>query len=158
MTEQSLFPENIDERIERLDAEILSLLIGKPGGPQGLTLSDSEKQVLRVVRFCRGAARAVTIKDMRAFMDCDLTEREIKQAVRTLRINFGVHIGSSKMGSGGGYFLMITNEDRAILNAQIMGQIRAEFDVLKAMNKPHEVLELLGQLQLEIGATAPEAA
>jgi len=151
MTEQSLFPEPLDERIRSIDAEILALLMGKPGGPQNFTLSLNEKQVLAAIRFCRGAANRVTIKNMQNFKGCEeLDAREIKQAVRTLRINFRLPIGSSKQGSGGGYFIMLSAEDHNILRGQILDQVRAELEVLKSVDGPRAALELLGQLQLEV--------
>jgi hypothetical protein len=153
MTEQSLFPEpepTIQERAQTIDAEILALLIGKPGGPQNLTLSKDEKLVLSAIRFCRGASRGVTIKQMQNFKGCkELDAREIKHAVRVLRINFHLPIGSNK-GGAGGYFIMLTSEDHSILRRQILDQTRAEFEVLKAVDGSHAVLELLGQLQLEV--------
>jgi hypothetical protein len=159
MTELSLFPEPVEERIQRIDAEILALLIGKSGGPLGLHLSHAERLVLSAIRFCRGAARAITIRDMRNFKGCEeLDAREIKEAVRALRINFRVPIGSSKMSSGGGYFIMLTAEDHSILHKQVLDQVRAEIEVLKAVDGPRTTLELLGQLQLEIGAAAQEVA
>jgi hypothetical protein len=154
MTQQSLFPEpepTVEERIRCIDMDILALLCGKSGGPLGLVLSDNEKRVLTAVRYCRGAARAITIQDMRSYKGCGtLSDREIKKAVRTLRINFRLPIGSSKQGSGGGYFIMLTKEDHTILRNQVLDQVRAELAVLKAVDGPRAALELLGQLQLEV--------
>jgi hypothetical protein len=164
MTPQSLFPEpepSIRERAESIDAEILALLIGKSGGPFGLHLSKIECQVLSAVRFHRGVANAITIREMRDTRPgcAKLTDREVKEAVRSLRVTYCLPIGSSKMGSaGGGYFLMISSEDYAILNGQILDQILAEFQVLKAVNRKHSTLERLGQLQMEINKAAQEVA
>jgi hypothetical protein len=72
--------------------------------------------------------------------------------VRGLRLQFHLPIGSSKRGSAGGYFIMLTGEDHAILRAQVIDQVRAELEVLKAIDGPHAALELLGQLQLEVRA------
>jgi hypothetical protein len=152
MTELSLFPDDsIEARRQTIDADILWLLTGHPGGPQNLTLSLDEKQVLTAIRYCRGAANAVTIRDLQEFKGCEtLDAREIKNAVRTLRINFRIPIGSSKKGSGGGYFVMLSDEDHTILRGQILDQVRAELEVLKAVDGPRAALELLGQLQLEV--------
>lgn len=156
MTQQSLFPESIDERQKRIDVEIESLLYGNAGGPLHLRLSDDERRVLRAIRYRRGAANAISIAEMRDAMNRTsagaLGDREIKNIVRTLRLQFHLPIGSSKRGSAGGYFVMLTGEDHAILRAQVIDQVRAELEVLKAVDGPHAALELLGQLQLEVRA------
>jgi hypothetical protein len=81
MTELSLFPDDsIEARRQTIDADILWLLTGHPGGPQNLTLSLDEKQVLTAIRYCRGAANAVTIRDLQEFKGCEtLDAREIKK-------------------------------------------------------------------------------
>jgi len=154
MTEQSLFPDlavSIEQRRQTIDAEILWLLFGRPGGPLKLTLADDEKAVLAAIRYSRGAANACSIREIQRRPGCErLTDREIKKAVRTLRINFRIPIGSSKQGSGGGYFIMLTDEDHSILRNQVLDQVRAELEVLKSLDGPRAALELLGQLQLEV--------
>jgi hypothetical protein len=158
MTEQSLFPESIEERRQTIDAQIEWLLFGKPGGPLGLTLSNDEKRVLTAIRYRRGAVNAISIADMREAMGRTaagaLTDREVKKIVRSLRVQFHLPIGSSKFGSNGGYFVMLTDKDHAILHSQVLDQVRAELEVLKAVDGPRAALELLGQLQLEVGVTA----
>lgn len=156
MTEQSLFPESIEQRRQRIDGEIEWLLFGNAGGPSHLVLNNNERRVLAQIRYRRGAVKAITIAEMREALGRTsagpLTDREIKNIVRALRLQFHLPIGSSKRGSAGGYFVMLTGEDHAILRAQVIDQVRAELDVLKAVDGPHAALELLGQLQLEVGA------
>jgi hypothetical protein len=155
VTEQTLFPDlapSVEERARILDLEIELLLYGKPGGPLLLTLSNEEKGVLTAIRYHRGAAHAVTIREMQKRVSCNwLSDRLIKKSVRTLRINFHLPIGSSKQGNEGGYFIMLTEEDHAILRHQVLDQVRAELEVLKSVDGPKAALELLGQLQLEVG-------
>lgn len=156
MTEQSLFPPSIEELRQTIDSEIEWLLFGNAGGPLNLVLSDNERRVLSKIRYRLGAANAISIAEIRAelgqFSADALTDREIKNIVRTLRLQFHLPIGSSKRGSSGGYFIMLTGEDHAILRAQVIDQVRAELEVLKAVDGPHAALELLGQLQLEVRA------
>jgi hypothetical protein len=45
---------------------------------------------------------------------------------------------------------MLSDEDHTILRGQILDQVRAELEVLKAVDGPRAALELLGQLQLEV--------
>jgi hypothetical protein len=150
----SLFPDlapSIHEQIQALDLQIECLLYGRMVA--GLSLSLDERRVLRLIRYRRGAANAITIAEMQKQMHEDrLSERQIKQIVRTLRINFRLPIGSNKGGLGG-YFLMISPEDHAILSAQILDQVRAEIEVLRAVSSRRAALDLLGQLQLELENT-----
>jgi hypothetical protein len=155
MTEQSLFPDlkpSIEERTQRIDSDILALLTGRSGGPFGLTLGPDEKRVLTFLRFRRGVKQSMAIREMQVRMtkNDQLSDRQIKQAVRNLRMNFHLPIGSSKE-AGGGYFIMVTDEDHAILRRHILDQVRAELGVLRCVDGPSAALELLGQLQLEIG-------
>jgi hypothetical protein len=156
MTQQSLFPESIEARRQKIDGQIEWLLFGNPGGPLKLRLGADEKRVLAQIRYRRGAVNAITIAEMREALGRTsagaLTDREIKNIVRGLRLQFHLPIGSSKRGSAGGYFIMLTGEDHAILRAQVIDQVRAELEVLKAIDGPHAALELLGQLQLEVRA------
>lgn len=155
MIAQGLFPElqpTPDERIRSIDNDILALLTGKPGGPLNLTLSDDEKRVLALLRYRRGAARGITIRDMQAQMPAGdrIGDRGIKATVRALRMQFHLPIGSDKGGRG--YFIMISADDHAILRGQIIDQVRAELEVLRSIYGAHAALELLGQLQLEVSS------
>lgn len=153
MTQPSLFPESANERTVRLDAEIANLLYGAGGGPLGLCLADDERAVLGMIRYRRGAASAIKLRDIQSHTRLDV--RAIKGAVRTLRLNFGLPIGSSKLADAGGYFLMITAEDRAIWRKDVTDQVRAQMDVLRAADGRQAALEALGQLREEL-LTMPE--
>jgi hypothetical protein len=155
MTEQTLFPDlklDAEDRIRQIDLEIELLLFDKSRGPLGLHLSDDERQVLSAIRYHRGADRAITIREMQEGWTelVRLSDRQVKNAVRSLRIEFRLPIGSSKKGSDGGYFIMISPEDHAILHNQVLDQVRAELAVLRAIDGHRAALELLGQLQLEV--------
>ena len=149
--QHALFPEPLEVRIAKLDATILALIMGHSGGPLGLQLSEDERKVLRLVRFARGAANAVPLREVQSRTELD--PRSIKQAVRNLRVNFRLPVGSAKSSSGGGYFLMITAEDRALWTKDVLDQVRAEVAVLRAALGRQSTLELLGQLRMELEAT-----
>ena len=151
----SLFPDlgpTIEERIKEIDLEIERLLYG--GQVAGVSLSDDEKRILGRIRYRRGAANAIPIAQIRsALANIDgefygFSDREVKGIVRTLRIQFRLPIGSNK-GNPGGYYIMISPEDHAILRSQILDQVRAELAVLKATSGPYAARELLGQLRIE---------
>ena len=147
-TQTSLFAEPQETAIARLDSTILALIMGYSGGPLGLKIEEREKCVLRAIRYRRGQANAITIAELSQQIRLDA--RAIKSAIRALRINFHLPIGSSKNGTEGGYFLMITEDDRAVWAKDVLDQVRAEIAVLRAGAGQHATLELLGQLQLEV--------
>jgi hypothetical protein len=160
MVQAFLFPEShetqIDMEIRRLDADILCLLVGRAGGPLGLTLGQDEKAVLEMIRYRRGAKNAIPLRDIQQRTKLDV--RTIKQAVRTLRMDFHLPIGSSKSSESGGYYLMITADDRAIWRKDVLDQVRAQIDVLRAANGRQAALEALGQLCEELLSQADKEA
>jgi len=92
LTESTLFPDlapSTEEQARILDLEIELLLYGKPGGPLLLTLSNEEKDVLIAIRYHRGSGpRHHHPRDAETASCNWLTDRQIKKAVRTLRIIF----------------------------------------------------------------------
>lgn len=147
MTQTSLFPESIEMRVQRVDANILHLLCGGVGGALHATLEDSEKAVLDCLRYRRGIRNAMTIREI--MLRTKLDARAIKQAVRALRLMFHLPIGSWKHSDRGGYFIICDQEDQAAWVKDVLDQVRAEISVLRAAAGPQAGLELLGQLQLE---------
>lgn len=143
----SLFPVPQETLVARIDAEIASLLLGYAGGPRGLTLGDEEKKVLARLRFRRGLAKAINIRELQE--GTGIGPRSLKEIVRNLRLNFRLPIGSSKRGSEGGYYVMVTAEDEAIWVNDVLSQVRAEVEVLRAAVRKRESLERIGQLAME---------
>ncbi len=149
MTAQaSLFPESQAEFVERLDSQILALLMGHPGGPLALSLDEGEKAVLRAIRYHRGLDAAINIREIQQQSKLDV--RSIKGIIRTLRISFRLPIGSSKHGTEGGYYLILTEADRAAWVKEVFDQVRAEVAVVRAAAGHQAGLELLGQLHMQM--------
>ena len=144
----SLFPESPELRISRIDGLMVHLLCGRPGGPLNLTLEADDKAVLECLRFRRGIPNAMPIRDIQQRTKLD--PRLIKQAVRNLRVNFHLPIGSWKHSERGGYFVIVDDEDLAAWVKDVLDQVRAEIGVLKAAAGHKVSLELLGQLQMEV--------
>jgi hypothetical protein len=144
----SLFPPTTEEIIERLDRQILALLMGGTGGPLNYTLSAGERKILEAIRYHRGRNRAVSLEDIQS--RTGINGRNVKHFVRCLRMNFQLPIGSSKHAKGGGYFLMVEDADVAVWRTSVLDQVRAEIAVLRAAAGAHVVQELLGQLSIEI--------
>lgn len=149
-TQPTLFPESPEAAIMRLDQSILTLILGYPGGPLGLALDSEAKAVLGCIRYQRGLTNTITISDIQERTKFNV--RQIKKAVRTLRLNYNLPIGSSKRGNDGGYYLMISQDDQTAWVKDVLDQVRAELAVLRAAAGPQVTLELLGQLQLEVKA------
>ncbi len=154
--QQSLFPEPQELLVARCDAEIRALLLGYAGGPRGLTLDDQEKAVLRRLRYRRGVINAINIRDLE--QATGIGPRSLKEIVRNLRMNFRVPIGSSKNAAKGGYFIIVSNDDRAIWINDVLSQIRAEVAVLRAAAGHQAGLELLGQLMIELNEHGTQGA
>jgi hypothetical protein len=144
----SLFPETPEERAARVDAEILALLLGKPGGKYGETLGDDERAVLQAIRFHRGRDKAITIREIEQL--ASLSDRQIKKAVRNLRMNFRVPIAASKNGLSGGYYLWMTADDLAGWKAVMLDQLRAEIALFRAVTSEEAALEIVTALRAEV--------
>lgn len=134
--------------IQRLDASINDLLFGRSGGPFGLTLGGDEKAVLRCVRYQRGLANTISIREIE--QRTRLNPRTIKNAVRGLRMSFHLPIGSSK--SSGGYYLMVTKEDRDAWVNDVVRQMRAEGSVLRAAAGHQAYMELASAMNADAAA------
>lgn len=147
MVDNSLFPETREALTERFDAEILALLTGGAGGPRSMTLEHDEKRVLQLLRFHRGLAKALPIRELQ--LGTGLGPRTIKEIVRNLRLSFRLPIGSSKRGGEGGYYVMVTAEDEAAWVNDVLSQVRAELAVVRAAVRKSESLERIGQLVME---------
>lgn len=144
MIQTGLFPETVDEREKRIDAEILALLTGKPGGAFNETLKDDERAVLQAVRFHRGIARTITIREIQR--TTDLSDRQIKKAVRALRLNFRVPIAASKNGNAGGYYLWMTREDLEAWKSVQLDQMRGEIALFRAVTSEEAALDIAREL------------
>ncbi len=145
-----LFPESMQQVIDRLDGEILALLLGGAGGKFSLALSPAERKVLAAIRYHRGHNHAISLDDIQT--RTSINGRTVKHVVRSLRMNFRLPIGSSKHSAKGGYFLMIDPEDIAIWRGDVLDQVRAELEVIRAAAGDQTVQELLGQLRVEVSA------
>jgi predicted DNA-binding transcriptional regulator YafY len=151
-----LFPPTPEELAAKIDKQILDLILGYSGGLYGLALGTVEKSVLRMLRNHNGYESAVSIADLQKSLALDA--RTIKQAIRTLRLNYHLPIGSSKHSTGGGYYIMLTRRDVDIWAKDVLDQVRAEVAVLRAAAGNQIGLEILGQLRNEALNAAEQEA
>ena len=147
MTTAPLFQDDASAALA-VDQQIAEILHGMPGGPRGLYLDSAETAVLRAIRFHRGAANPIGIRELVTRLK--ISEREVKQIVRTLRVDFRLPIGSSKSATNGGYFIIASIADQETAIQGPLAQIRAEAEILKVLTSPARTRELLGQIQLEV--------
>lgn len=151
----SLLPESEEMRIQRIDGMILHLICGGKGGALNLPLEDHEKAVLECLRYRRGLKNAMTIREIQ--LRTQMEPRTVKQAVRTLRLNFHLPIASWKHADKGGYYIICDDADRAAWVKDVMDQVRAEIAVLRAAAGNQAGLELLGQLQMQLTSESEAA-
>lgn len=147
MSAQPLF-DSAESMALAIDQQIADLLHGDPSYPSGHFLAPPETAVLRAIRYRRGAGNPIGIRELVSRLK--ITEREIKQIVRTLRVDFRLSIGSSKSATNGGYFLIVSIADQEIAARSPLDQIRAEVEVLKLLTSAERTRELLGQISLEV--------
>jgi hypothetical protein len=87
----------------------LALHAGEEGGPWPLTAEC--KAVLGVLIYHKGAASAIQIKEISEYTK--LSDRAVKDAVRSLIVDFRVRIAGSRQEPYGYYLVMTADEARA---------------------------------------------
>lgn len=148
----TLFANEPAERAQAIDQRIVDLLYGGSGDLFGVCLDASQRAVLKAIRFHRGSSNPITIRDLRE--KTDLSERDVKDCIRALRLQFGLSIGASRNGASGGYFLILSDGDMALFKGSALRQVLSELEVVRAVCGDEAAKELLGQLVL---ALPPEA-
>ena len=106
------------------------------------------RRVLLIIAGHRGRASAVPLEKIGALLS--LGDREIKQAVKTLRDDFAMPIGASRVEPYG-YFLCETAEDLAAAVRPLVHEIRSLARTVKMMTPDSRMAELAGQLEIEAG-------
>lgn len=144
----TLFANEIEMRREALDLRITQLLYGTGEGLFGHALNAPERVVLKALRYHTSSSNPITIRQLSS--KTEMNERDVKDVVRRLRLSFGLPIGASRNGANGGYYFILTDEDRRLFKTMFMQQIKAELEVMRVVCTADETRELLGQLTLEV--------
>ncbi len=144
--------------IEPPDAHARQVLAGRTG-PWPLT--ELQRELLHILVFYLGAQRAIQLRELMAKVQGKVkplpTEREIKDAIRSLVVDFKVRIGASRQKPAG-YFL-ITNSQEARESAQTyIAEIKKLAQRVRVLLDPHELAELAGQLRLDRDDDDPKEA
>jgi hypothetical protein len=128
-------------------------------GPWPVT--ELQREVLRVLLFHQGALNAICLRDLMGKLDHVLTpiptEREIKDAVRGLVVDFKVRIGASRSRPAG-YFLITSSEEARDSALPYISEIRQLARRVRVLLDPHDLAELAGQLRLDQEDDPKEAA
>lgn len=95
-----------------------------------------------------GWRNAITIAELMQISD-KLNERSVKAAVEELRTVFKLPIGSRREKPAG-YFWICSPEDQIEGTKAYRQQVLTAFRVLRILDSPARVRELLGQLAMEV--------
>lgn len=142
MTDQLQFEAFADREAEVL-TQIGNLLLGK--GPWPLT--PEQKTLLYAMEFHIGRAKAVQLARL-----CELTrlkDREVKNLMRSLVVDFKVRIGAARTEPYG-YYLIVT-ADEAKEAAQVYeSEIIELAKRVRVLRGREFVAELLGQIRMKL--------
>jgi hypothetical protein len=138
-----------------VDAHVRSVMLGS--GPWPAT--NLQRELLRILLYHQGAQRAITLHALMVKLDrvCKPipTEREIKDAARSLVVDFKVRVGASR-GKPGGYFLVTTAEEARDAASPYISEIRQLARRVRVLLDPHDLGELSGQQWIENLLTEPD--
>jgi hypothetical protein len=130
------------------EAHARNVMLG--AGPWPAT--DLQRELLRILLYHSGAQRAISLHALMVKLDRVLkpipTEREIKDAIRSLVVDFKVRIGASRSKPFGYFFVTTPQEARDAAHLYI-SEIRELARRVRVLLDPHDVAELEGQRWLK---------
>ncbi|HZU33148.1 MAG TPA: hypothetical protein VFB79_18680 [Candidatus Angelobacter sp.] len=134
--------------VEVTDKHAHDVLTGKYG-PFPLTALQS--RVLGLLLSHQGAKNAIPLRDvvgkLRARYSKNYSERQVKEAVRGLTVDFRVRIAAPRTGKTGYYLVTTSAEARAAARPYIAEGIKL-FQRARVLLDQHDVAELDGQIRL----------
>jgi hypothetical protein len=136
------FPELADFRREA-EKQIVDLLFGRSPWP----VTEQQKQLLQVLRSHCGRESAVPLADICA--RTKLGEREVKDLMRSLVVDFKLRIGAAR-SKPSGYYLVTTAEEAKDAAQVYESEIKELAKRVRVLRGPHFVCELLGQLRIQM--------
>ena len=143
----SLFETYADKVMRRVD-DVLA------GRDCPWPITEENKHFLRLLKPHQGKDRAVSLGEL-----CErvhITPRQGKLWVHTLRLNFGVQIGSERGGEDSGYYLVATPEECAAATAPMYAQAISMLRVVAKMRGgSNQIEQLLLQLRLDLNTEGP---
>jgi hypothetical protein len=144
------------------EAHARNVMLGS--GPWPAT--DLQRELLRILLYHSGAQRAVSLRDLIVKLErvsnssVNLlkpvpTEREIKDAIRSLVVDFKVRIGASRSKPFGYFFVTTPQEARDAAHLYI-SEIRELARRVRVLLDPHDLSELEGQSWLKPLLSEPD--
>lgn len=143
------FPELADYRrdVEQQIAELLCLAAAKADGPVPIRATKEQRMLLQVLRYHFGRPNAIPLAEICA--RTKLGEREVKNLMRSLVVDFKVRIGAARTQPFGYY--LVTNADEAKEAAQVYESEIVELARrVRVLRGAHFTAELLGQLRMQM--------
>ncbi len=121
--------------------------------------TEIQRELLRILLFHLGAQRAVSLRDLVGKLhhaNYPLPdEREIKDAIRGLVVDFKVRVGASR-SKPFGYFLITTTQEARDTARPYINEIRELAARVRVLLDPHDLAELAGQQWLELLMAGPK--
>ena len=122
-----------------------------------LPTPSNEYDVLSVLkgRDAFGRHRAVSIETIQTFLP--LSQRAVRDTIKTLLEEHDIPIGSSRIPGQHGYFFCISDEDAAFATRHLKNEIFSLFARIKKLDpKSKFVRELQGQMMIMEGEESDE--
>lgn len=138
MTQMSLDPE------QNLDQQVLDVLAGRFAPRK---LENAERDMLSLLRNCKGPQQAMPISELAPLMK--VSARTVKATAKALIETFALPLGASRQEPYG-YYLCITAEDIEDASRPIRNEILSLAKRYKALRGGARLIELLGQLRLDV--------
>jgi hypothetical protein len=121
--------------------------------------TDLQRELLRILLYHSGAQRAISLRDLIVKLNRLITpiptEREIKDAIRSLVVDFKVRIGASRSKPFGYFFVTTPQEARDAAHLYI-SEIRELARRVRVLLDPHDLGELAGQQWITNLLTEPD--
>jgi hypothetical protein len=137
------------------EAHARNVMLGS--GPWPAT--DLQRELLRILLYHSGAQRAISLHALMVKLERVVkpvpTEREIKDAIRSLVVDFKVRIGASRSKPFGYFFVTTPQEARDAAHLYI-SEIRELARRVRVLLDPHDLSELEGQSWLKPLLTEPD--
>lgn len=138
------------------EAHVRDVILGR-SGPWPVT--ELQRQVLHILLFHQGAQHSVILRDLMVKLGrvCKPapTERDIKNAVRSLVVDFRIRIGASR-GKPFGYFLVTTAQEARDAAHPYIEEIRQLARRVRVLVDPHDLGDLSGQMWIQSLLNEPE--
>jgi hypothetical protein len=136
---------------------VRNVILGR-SGPWPAT--ELQRRVLHVLLFHLGTQQAISLRDLMVKLAARMakptpTERETKDAIRSLVVDFKVRIGASR-SKPSGYFLITTAEEAHEVAHLYISEIRELARRVRVLLNSHDLGELSGQRWLQFLLEEPD--